>query len=126
MSRVVLRMIQVVDFRKSEQTNFDLIPKKERAAFRGTDVVCFVSGGGDQVVFVSPPGELTNGEKPVGFTASNRVRLQGRHRFNAELLADYGAQAGKELVGLPRFSEVLKARADDQRTRRRELAKKRK
>ena len=120
--RVHLRLIQVADFRRSEKTNFDLLSAAFKRSMKEHDVACFLSGSGDQIVFVSPPGEVTNSAGPIGFTASRRIRLDGRHRWNPEMLQNYAGRSGLELIGLPDFAEILQKRDEERRARRRTLA----
>ncbi len=122
--RVNLRFCKVVDFRKSEKTSFYELPKVEREAMRSSnEAICFISGRGDQVVFVYQPASVSPLDgTPIDVLPSSRLRL-GRNRWNRYMLQNYANEVGLELVGLPRFEKILEEAAAERRERRRSKKK---
>jgi hypothetical protein len=121
-----LRYVQVVDFRRSEATNFEEFAKKEKEllkTFRGNDCVLFVSEAGSQLVFVyginHVDEEMKNGFKvDRQIVASSRLRLLNG-RWSPTLLRHYAESVGLDLVNVRSFDEISeeqrKHRAEERR-----------
>lgn len=100
------RFVGEANFRCSDATLFDSIPRKERLSLRGNEAICFISKGGDQLLFcfrrtsvgISPRGNR------LAMLPSYRLRVPGGV-FNPAMLANYAADAGFELEGIKRFEE---------------------
>jgi len=108
---VRLRRVERGDFRTTERTMFENLPAALRRKLKGSDAVCFVSGVGNQIVFVygfTNVGltKATGRHKPrrYGIVTSVRLRLTGS-TWNPLMLANYADACGIELLGLKRFEE---------------------
>lgn len=113
---VRLRYVDTVDFRKSETTNYRLLPADIRESLRDGDAVCFKNEHGNQVVFVVKPRPLpgvASIQRKDGSTdaaevvCSIRLRLPHERPWNPTMLADYAHAAGLELIGIRRLVEHL-------------------
>ncbi len=109
-AKVRLRRVARGDFRTSEHTMLMSLQPHERK-LRGNDCVCFISGTGNQVVFVyamKSAGETRATSKyearPIEIVTSVRLRLTAGS-WNPLMLQNYAADAGLELEGLKRFEE---------------------
>lgn len=118
-----LRLIALVDFRKSELTNFNEVSAP--AHIRATnDCVMLVNKQGTQLVFVYGFSNVTDSREPAEGAQthqvlhSERLRLTSG-RWNPLMLANYAQRAGIELEGIRRFEEhyrqALAARATQRR-----------
>lgn len=106
-----LKYIETVDFRKSEATNFFEQSKKQKWSLKSGEVVCFVSGRGNQIVFVHPAevNDFVGSAKARGMIIrSERLRLTSGS-WNPLMLANYAKEMGIELEGIKRFEEHYKA-----------------
>jgi hypothetical protein len=78
------------------------------------DVIAFLSGSRDQLVFVSPPYEhLTNG-RTVKLYASRRLRISSGS-WNPLMLENYAQEVGLSLVGLKTFEEHYNRMREEKR-----------
>jgi hypothetical protein len=110
-AKVRLRRVARGDFRKSEHTLFNELPVAFRRKLKGTDAVCFISGTGNQVVFVygfTSVG-MTQAIGPhksrrYGIVTSVRLRLTGS-TWNPLMLQNYADECGIELAGIKRFED---------------------
>lgn len=96
-----LKEIEVGDFRRSERTLFEA---KKRNLKPG-EVVCFISGRGDQVLFVFALTIISG--RPV--LTSRKHRLYSGI-FSGDMLAEYGRAENIRLIGIPRFTEIQERR----------------
>jgi hypothetical protein len=95
------------DFRRSEGTLLDSLPKGLRDALTPEDVVCFVSSDRKQVLFVIPRITLgVNGRgKDVTLLTSMRMRIAGS-TFSPANVRQYAEKAGLELLGIEHFERT--------------------
>ena len=111
--KVRLRRIVRGNFRKSERTLFEELPAHVRRGLSNTDAVCFVSSGGNQLVFVygfTNVGLTKNTgtvRRRFGIVTSIRLRLTGS-TWSPEMLQNYAADCGIELEGIKRFEAHYK------------------
>lgn len=109
---VRLRRVAQADFRKNEKTMFESLPAKVRKSLKLNDAVCFISGTGNQIVFVYGFTEVgtTKPSNPIykprryGIVTSVRLRLTGSN-WNPLMLQNYAESCGIELIGIKRFEE---------------------
>jgi hypothetical protein len=102
MFSVRLRRIEEASFNCSEKTLFMNLTNKVRNDLKGNDAVCFVSKGGNQMLFVwRQAGEIL---------ASVRLRLL-HGTWDPLMLQNYANEVGLELEGLPRFEIYFTNRA---------------
>lgn len=128
-NRLRLRKVEVVDFRRSEATNFEEFRSKNKQlveSFGVDDVVLFINHQSNQLVFVYGFRDLS--EEIDGVAVSRQLLVSRRLRltngaWSPALLVDYARQAGIELAGLKSFGERLKEHLIEVREHRRELAK---
>ena len=99
------------DFRRSDATLYAELPAAVRRELKGDDVVCFVSGTGNQVLFVymqRKVGLIRNTRlkktRPRQLTHSVRLRLNAG-RFSPDMLANYAAECGIQLRGIKSFED---------------------
>lgn len=106
-----LRLKQIyddVDFRKSEETNFNALKKARKLpVLRKGEGVLFISKKKNQIVFVTPEVEFdsTNGvgyDVTVTVLASKRFRIRGS-TWSPLMLANYAEAVGLTLQGIKRF-----------------------
>ena len=111
--RLRLRKVAHGDFRTSEHTMYKSLPAALRNSLKGNDAVCFVSGTGNQLVFVykyidvgiTRPTHPGVRARRYGIIASIRLRLTGS-TWNPLMLQNYATDyCGIELIGLKRFEE---------------------
>jgi hypothetical protein len=105
-----LRHVATADFRKSERTNFNELPRSIRGLLVSpNDVICFHSNSGNQVVFVYHPETVNRSDgTELEVVASVRLRLPVNRRWDPMMIADYAADVGLELVGLKKLKDVLR------------------
>jgi hypothetical protein len=126
-----LKFIEHVDFRKSELTNYQamqkLVSSKKVHALRAGEVACFVSGRGDQIIFVYPMDSVSEEdgtERRV--LRSEKLRLAAGGSWNPMMLGNYAMEAGIELEGIRLFEshykDVLVQRREERRLKRLETS----
>jgi len=99
------------DFRRNSETLYNEVPKSVRDRLKRDEAICFVSGTGNQVMFIYKAATvgMTQGNslhKPRKRTLVTSVRMRlNVGSFNPEMLANYADEVGIELVGLRRFEE---------------------
>lgn len=109
-TKVRLRLIAQVNFRKSEATNYNehdsagTLPPRMAPG----DVVCFLSKRRDQLVFVTPRTEHRLNGHPIQVLASRRLRISGGH-WEPLMLQNYADEVGLEIEGLKRYEEHYRA-----------------
>ena len=101
-----LVLVEQADFRRSEMTNFDALSAKFRRAMKPGDVVCFISGVGNQMVFVYLPLRLQDLGETREVVSSRRLRLR-KGRWNPLMLVNYAEMAGIKIRGLKRYEEYF-------------------
>jgi hypothetical protein len=109
MNQLQLRYVEIVDFRRSELTNFAdfaVMNPKIAHSLRRDDVVLFASATLRQLVFVYGFA-VVEGERRV--LASIRLRLEGASQWTEQLLRAYAKQAGLEIRGIPLLASALTA-----------------
>lgn len=115
--RLRLRLVKVVDFRFSERTNFDIETKRHKLELKSGEVVCFISLGRDQIIFVSQPRqmEVPEGTKlrkagPPQVLDSRRLRIEGGV-WSRLMMQNYANEVGIEIDGFRRLEEIFAAQA---------------
>lgn len=115
-----LKYIETVNFRQTEQTNFEALPASVRSKLGEGDVVLFVSKGGNQLVFVHGFVRL-EGDRRVpqilDVLRSERFRMSGG-TWNPLMLKNYADEAGIKLDGLQRFEQHYARIVAERRGRR--------
>jgi hypothetical protein len=105
---VRLKYVATVDFRKSEATNYKLLPAMIRRRLKPNEAVCLKSGSGNQIVFVFKPSSVTRADgAELEVVHSTRLRLPKHRSWNPLMIADYAASVGLQLVGLKRLRDHL-------------------
>jgi hypothetical protein len=107
-----LRFIEQVDFRKSEQTNYQEWAKRNRVMNKrldADDALCFINHGENQLVFVHGFEELESNypKRKIHVLASRRLRISGG-KWNPLRLTNYAEMVGLKLVGLKDFADFYK------------------
>lgn len=126
-NRLRLRKVEVVDFRRSEATNFEEFRTRNKQlvdSFGTDDVVLFLNHQMNQLVFVygfrNLSEEIDGVAMPRQLLVSRRLRLLNG-AWSPALLVDYARKAGIELAGLKSFGDRLKEHQIEVREHRREL-----
>ncbi|KKN68029.1 hypothetical protein LCGC14_0455850 [marine sediment metagenome] len=120
---VRLRGVATDDFRRSEKTMFDRWRKKNRSIkFGPNDAVMFVSGTGNQIVFVFRPVTIDNsehkGSDEYEVTPSRRLRLDGG-TWHPWMIQKYAEQLGLHADGIKPFEAHFNEWQERKRRRRR-------
>jgi hypothetical protein len=116
--------VDTVGFRASEQTNYEALVKRlpQAADLGPTDVVLFVSAGGNQLLFVHGFQKLSRGKETFECLRSERLRLRyfrgpavngrttvGHGNIKAVwdplMVADYARAVGIKLINLKLWKE---------------------
>ena len=63
---VRLKYVDTVDFRRSETTNYRLLPADVRETLKEGEAVCLKSSRGDQLVFVMKPRVVASAVPSMG------------------------------------------------------------
>jgi len=105
-----LRYIERADFRKSEQTNFVEVQRRQKLELGAKDVVMLISTKGNQLVFVHGFDQYQNGVTRQ-ILRSERLRLTSG-TWNPLMLANYAESVGIKIDGIKRFEEHYKALAE--------------
>lgn len=105
------RIVWPADFRRNEVSLLAALPRGWLGSLRGNDCIVFVSGTGNQVLFVWRPvvvgtiaGTTRYAEHERIAYVSSRLRLNVG-TFNPEMLANYAAAVGLNFDGIERFEE---------------------
>jgi hypothetical protein len=110
-----LKLVQEVDFRKSEQMNFEEVMKKEQLVLGPNDVVAFYSRRGNQVAFIWRPTAINfadYGKRPGTATVVRSLRLRLSNRtWDPMMLQNYANDVGLVLEGLRRFEVIVGGKA---------------
>lgn len=102
-----LKLIETVDFRKNEATNYAEVQKKYRLDLGRDDVICFFSIKRNQVVFVHRPIS-TETRSGLAATVCSSVKLRlSRGMLDALMIQNYANEVGIHLINLPRMEEFL-------------------
>lgn len=109
-----LKYIATVSFQKSEATNFLEVSKKRKWRLDENDVVCFISRGQDQIVFIHVLGAALSDRSGAlhKVVHSERLRLLSGS-WNPLMLANYASEVGIKLDGVKRFEQHYRALLDD-------------
>ena len=100
-----LKIIERVDFRKSELTNFTELVKRRRLKLGPDDVALLISATGSQIVFVHRID--TTEEFPV--LRSMRLRFTNKNcSWNPTMLSEYIKELGLPLMGVKLFERYYK------------------
>lgn len=106
-------MFAHVDFRKSEETNFNEFMKTPYGrTIRPGEGVMFISMTEKMYCFVEPPEEFDSvnwkGKKvKIKVIASQRLRIHGA-KWSPEMLSKYAERAGYRIIGIKRFEWYMK------------------
>ena len=108
--RVRLKGVQIVDFRKSDVTLYLEWARDNPGVRMGADdAICFVSGSGDQIMFVRKLVTVDNvnerGKSQYTIVPSLRLRLDGT--WHPYMLAYYAEQVGLD-IGMRAFESALR------------------
>ena len=122
LQEVRLRGVTTEDFRRSEKTMIARWLKKHGGVpFRPNDVVLFVSGTGNQLVFVYRDETIDNSDHPGNdeykFTPSRRLRLDGG-TWHPWMLEEYAHKVGLS-CNVKSFEEHFETWQKRKRARRR-------
>jgi hypothetical protein len=118
------RVVDPADFRLSEASNMKILQSEDPdlvASLKGDECVLFVSGRGDQLVFVYGFRHFADLSGKVAIDRivlpSRRYRIIGGGEWNPKKLANYAADVGIELEGRRKYDEAHALRAEVMRER---------
>jgi len=103
-----LRLIERVDFRKSELSNYLEHVKDKDKKLGKDDVALFISQSGNQLVFVYGFTDMDEKKKVL---RSERLRITGG-TWNPLMLQNYAERVGLHLDGLRRFEQHYRRLAE--------------
>lgn len=124
---VRLRAVVTEDFRRSEKTMFDRWRRKNRdLQMRPADAIMFVSGVGNQIVFVFRSVTIDNsehkGNEEYEVTVSRKLRLSGGGVWHPWMIEEYAEELGLR-TGLQPFKQHFDSWQERKRARSRRLRK---
>ena len=97
------------DFRKNESTLWDAWFKKHKTKLRANEVVLFVSGSREQLLFVQRVSEIDGARVRGKVLDTRRWRIAGG-TWSPDMLQNYANEVGLHFEGIKRFEELYAER----------------
>jgi hypothetical protein len=107
MKKVRLKGIRFgVDFRKSDLTNYDEFKRSRQfpGELSSNEVYLFVSKSQNQLIWIQHISTLEE-YTSKRIIDTRRWRIDGSHRWNFYMLAEYASQVSLNLIGIPTLKE---------------------